>query len=202
MSSAREKRKLAVAERIGLCIYRGMSSWRRCQIIGDRGVRIVMKFIQNWLDERGKGETARLINDIDDNRRFGDIVFAIDGIEYSLESKAELLHSPRLFLETYSNKKRRTPGWFYTTEANLVSYLFLESNILHIMNMISFKRWAKATLNLDKYPGIPAERNGQPNDPHGRLPSFEEMRRIQEIDLKTYDVSQLGKELWPFPSPS
>jgi hypothetical protein len=79
-------------------------------------------------------------------RSVGDVLINLDvegpDCVSTIEVKAEERERPTLFLETWSNRSRRTPGWMVTQGADFLFYLFLDTRTLHIMRLSELQDWA------------------------------------------------------------
>ena len=76
-----------------------------------------------------------------------------------------------LFLETWSNKKRNTPGWFppdVGVKADFVYYIFLKQKILYILDLPKLRKWAFEEGNIRRYPEKMQNKYDQLNDTWGR----------------------------------
>lgn len=126
--------------------------------IEDAGKKLVMKFLKNkckvgyeWLagkEEQKKGDIfCKKLNKY---------------IELKVEQKKT---SKNFFIETWSNKQRKTKGWFYTITADYLFYLFLEERHLYIVSLSNLKK----TVEKNKYKEVKQKKYKQLNDTWGLL---------------------------------
>jgi hypothetical protein len=92
-----------------------------------------------------------------------------DGKEYTVELKVEVKNPyGNLFLETWSNKKRMNPGWFYKSHADLLLYVFLESKEVYLVSMNDLRGWAYAADWESRWKEKKQGKYQQMNDTWGR----------------------------------
>ena len=89
-----------------------------------------------------------------------------DFAEY-VELKAEEANLyGNLFLETWSNKSRRTPGWMLTCTADWLWYYFVNNRELYLVPFANLTEWAKQ--RMFDFPEKPQGKYAQLNDTWGR----------------------------------
>src|SRR5690242_11102304 len=90
-----------------------MSSFTECQKIESMGYDLIKPFLQKNFDEYvyvNTEERNELILAFQQN--FGDLIVKKDKAIFFIDIKTEIEDKyGNLFLETWSNKKRNTPGW-------------------------------------------------------------------------------------------
>lgn len=103
----------------------------------------------------------------------GDAVARMNGKAKFIEIKVERVHTGNLFLETWSNRSQRTPGWMLTCLADLLWYYFLDENKLYTVHMPTLQLWAFGHgESSGSIYGHPERRQGvreQKNDTWGRV---------------------------------
>lgn len=118
----------------------------------------------------------------------GDYLASQKGKARYIEIKAEKENIwGNVFIETWSNKSRRTLGWFHACQADWLWYYFLASRELYIWQMVHLRQWARSLAEngqprLFTYPEKQQRRYEQLNDTWGHpvpmsvlkiaLPSF------------------------------
>lgn len=115
-------------------------------------------------------------------KHLGDFLAKYRGSRVFVELKVERKWTGNLFIETWSNRSRETPGWLWTCRADFLWYYFLgeehagvyeEKPRLYVMRMNELRDWARGT--GDDGPGLNAcehrrqERYEQENDTWGAL---------------------------------
>lgn len=73
----------------------------------------------------------------------------------------------KLFIETWSNKQRGTKGWLWTSCADRIVWLFMETMELFVIDLPALKRWAE--LSIHNFVEVPQKKCDQLNDTWGRL---------------------------------
>jgi hypothetical protein len=72
----------------------------------------------------------------------GDFILRDGEVTKTIEVKVEERHTGNLFLETWSNRSRHTPGWMYTCRSMFLWYYFIDQATLYTMPMRSLRNWA------------------------------------------------------------
>jgi hypothetical protein len=135
-----------------------MKFYKDSIIIEDKGKPLVLNFLRNKLHL-----TCEWLVSKEDQRK-GDI-FCKD-LDLYIELKVEQKKiSSNFFIETWSNRQRKTKGWFYTIKANYLFYLFLEEKCLYTMSLNNLKKIIK----LNKYKEVKQKKYTQLNDTWGLL---------------------------------
>lgn len=101
-------------------------------LVEQKSKKIILDFLTNldtnpvWLE--GKNEQQK-----------GDIF--LKDLDLYIEVKAEQKKiSPYFFIETWSNKSRKTFGWLYTIKADYLFYLFLKEMCLYCITVSDLKK--------------------------------------------------------------
>lgn len=104
-------------------------------------------------------------------RSVGDVLMNTDAdTVLALEIKAEIENRHgRLFLETWSNRCRYTPGWMMTCNADWLLYYFVESDELYKVRVDRLKAWAWHEGRIYEYPEKGQQKYTQLNDTWGRV---------------------------------
>lgn len=122
---------------------------------------------------------------------WGDYVVNRDGIESSLELKAEWDFTGNLFLEMFSNMKWGTPGWMLTCRADWLLYFFGCNGRLYIMSLHQLRAWAFAVnenTNRQRLDGYALKKQGkydQLNDTWGRCVPIVDIQAGINVTLLT-----------------
>ena len=136
------------------------------------------------------GKMSRILQ-----KRFGDaIVASKNGRMIGIELKAEEENKHgNLFLETWSNRKRRTVGWMYYCDADKLFYFFCKERAMYSMDMHELQSWAFDKKRIYEFPEKEQSKYTQMNDTWGRcvpipvirdeLASFKEFRFGGEFGL-------------------
>jgi hypothetical protein len=106
----------------------------------------------------------------------GDVLVSLPKEAKYIELKAE--ESDRhgnLFIETWSNKARKTRGWFWKCQADWLWYYFLEQHELYVFEMDALRTWLTPQLQ-EKYPEKAQRKRDQLNDTWGLCIPIEDMR--------------------------
>jgi hypothetical protein len=159
-----------------------MNSFIECQKIEVRGYEMLKPYLQRTFDEYvyvNTEERSELMLAFQQN--FGDLIAKKGKGLYFIDIKTE--NEDRygnLFLETWSNKKRGTPGWFMPAEeggvkADFVYYVFLKQRTLYILELGRLRNWAFKGKNLDHYPEKMQNKYDQLNDTWGRCVKIEDL---------------------------
>lgn len=111
----------------------------------------------------------------------GDFIVSQITKTYGIELKAERNSSTgNLFLETWSNREWRTPGWMITSQADWLFYYFLDTQTLYVINLKALQKWAFGANGQDgaiyDWPEKPQSRYVQRNDTWGRCVPITEIQ--------------------------
>jgi len=103
---------------------------------------------------------------------------------WGVEFKIEQAFTGNLFLETWSNLSRRTPGWMVNLNTDIVLYYFLDTGVMYSMGFRKLADWAFGKSDnyrngervancspgrIYEFPERKQRRRNQPNDTWGRL---------------------------------
>jgi len=99
-----------------------------------------------------------------------DGLYVANGKVCRIDAKIESEWTGRLFLETWSNKSEKTPGWLFAQPAkNLeIAYLFVDRQALFVLSLTSLQSWA-VTNGLARFHPVKQGRREQKNDTWGRV---------------------------------
>lgn len=88
----------------------------------------------------------------------------------SVECKIEQKHTGNLFIETWSNREWGTPGWLFTSQADILMVYFLDVDKLICVSLPALKHWLlnKDNPALDRYRSVQVKKQ-QRNDTHGAV---------------------------------
>jgi hypothetical protein len=157
-----------------------MNSFKYCQKIEEAGYELVKPYLRRNFDEWvyvNTVERNELILAFQQN--FGDLIVKKDKSIYFIDLKTENEDKyGNFFLETWSNKKRNTPGWFppeVGVKADFVYYLFLRQKILYILDLPKLRKWAFEEDNLKRYPEKMQNKYDQLNDTWGRCVRIDDL---------------------------
>ena len=159
-----------------------MNAFQKASIVEAESMRRLMP----WLERRAKNghlvttAKGRLSKEL--QTRYGDILLDSEqrGLT-AIECKAEKhqRETENLFLETWSNLSRFTPGWMLTLDADVLLYHFLDGyrgERLYAILFDDLRDWAFRQINTYGYigklwecPARPQAQYDQMNDTWGRL---------------------------------
>ena len=150
-----------------------MNSFTECQKIETMGYELIIPYLKLNFDEYvyvNTEERNELMLAFQQN--FGDLIAKKNKALYFIDLKTESEDKyGNLFLETWSNKKRKTPGWFVPdvgVKADFVYYIFLKQKTLYILDLPKLRRWAFEDRNIERYPEKMQMKYNQLNDTWGR----------------------------------
>ncbi len=150
-----------------------MNSFQECQKVEEMGYELIKPFLKKNYDEYVYVNTAErneLILAFQQN--FGDLIVKKKKAIYFIDLKTENEDKyGNLFLETWSNKKRNTPGWFppeVGVKADFVYYIFLKQKVLYILDLPKLRKWAFEDGNITNYSEKKQSKYIQLNDTWGR----------------------------------
>lgn len=159
-----------------------MNSFIECQKIEVKGYELVKPYLQKHFDEFvyvNTEERNELILAFQQN--FGDLIVKKDKAIYFIDIKTENEDKyGNLFLETWSNKKRNTPGWVVPevgVKADFVYYIFLKQRILYILDLPKLRKWGFSDKNMERYPEKMQNKYDQLNDTWGRCVKINDLIR-------------------------
>jgi hypothetical protein len=119
-------------------------------------------------------------------QNFGDLIVKQGKKLYFIDIKTENEDKyGNLFLETWSNKKRQTAGWFVPAEqggvkADFVYYIFLKQRTLYILDLPKVREWAFARKSLERYPEKMQNKYDQLNDTWGRCVKISDLMKEKQ----------------------
>jgi capsid portal protein len=115
-------------------------------------------------------------------------VTAPDGVEFSLEMKAEESNKyGNLFLETWSNYPHK-PGWIVTTRAEYIWYCFLEQRELHQLVLEEVKGWFRK--NNGSMRELVQRKRQQRNDTRGVGAPIAKLSQLPSYKLEIIPAKQ------------
>lgn len=128
--------------------------------------------------------------------RVGDVLWSKPtGGVAALEIKTESHARPNLFLETWSNRATKRPGWLWNLDCGeVLLYLFLDTMQVYIARLANLRAWAKSasrngsTCRLGDFPLKQQTRYEQHNDTWGRCVPIAVLRA--EAGVTSKDLSQ------------
>ena len=150
-----------------------MNSYEKCQQIEAQGYELIKPYLQQNFDECVYVNTvARNELVLAFQQNFGDLIVKKGKSIYFIDLKTENEDKyGNFFLETWSNKKRNTPGWFPPeggVKADFVYYIFLRQKLLYILDLPKLRKWAFEKGNIQRYPEKMQNKYDQLNDTWGR----------------------------------
>ena len=150
-----------------------MNSFEKCQKIEEAGYELIKPDLRQNFDEYVYVNTVvrnELVLAFQQN--FGDLIVKKDKSIYFIDLKTENEDKyGNFFLETWSNKKRNTTGWFppeVGVKADFVYYIFLQQKILYILDLPKLRKWAFEEGNIRRYAEKMQHKFDQLNDTWGR----------------------------------
>jgi hypothetical protein len=134
----------------------------------------------------------------------GDYVFNLDDdTAVRVEHKCEYTNAyGNFFIETFSNKSRGNPGWFWKLESDYLMYHFMREGEVYIMGLAALRNWLyepspNGQPNIHKYPHKGQSRYDQKNDTWGYCVSVEDITNA--IQVHFYNVPSIKidrREKW------
>ncbi len=112
-------------------------SFAKCLDVERESKRLLLPFVL----ERFGSAPKEIPCDFDSQRRGDWIVKRPDGYELYVELKAEVSDTGNVFLETDSNWHTTRYGWFLTSSADQLWYLFLDTRRLYIIQLGYLREW-------------------------------------------------------------
>lgn len=150
-----------------------MNVFDKCQKIEYQGYLLLQPYLKANFDEYvyvNTEERNELVLAFQQN--FGDLIAKRNNRIYFIDIKTEIDNKyGNLFLETWSNKQRNTPGWFMPdrgVKADFVYYLFLEQRKLYILDLPKTREWAFDHNHINEYSEKRQKKYDQLNDTWGR----------------------------------
>lgn len=150
-----------------------MNPFEKCQKIEELGYESIKPYLRQNFDEYvyvNSFERNELILAFQQN--FGDLIVKKGKVIFFIDLKTEIEDKyGNFFLETWSNKKRNTPGWFLPevgVKADFVYYVFLKQKILYILDLPELRKWSFEDHNIERYPEKMQNKYDQLNDTWGR----------------------------------
>ena len=150
-----------------------MNSFDEATMIERAGLDVLHPYACRFSDD-GK----LLVNcDRETQKDLGDFSVLIGGDRRWVECKIEQRFTGNLFLETWSNRQRFTPGWLHTSQADVLWYYFLDTERLYTVPMDFLKKWAfgyedevgQHRANVYNFAEKPQSKRNQLNDTWGRI---------------------------------
>ena len=123
------------------------------------------------------------------------VINSDDDTAWRLEHKCEYSNfHGNFFIETFSNKSRGNPGWFWKLEADLLLYHFIESGEVYLMKLSTLRNWLYAPThtgapNVHSYKHKSQQRYEQLNDTWGYCVSISDV--CAAINVRRLDVPPL-----------
>lgn len=169
-----------------------MSTIDACRRVESRGLALLLPAIGAVALEgryvvTNKGRLSRELQ-----IRAGDVLFNAkkNGDVVGVEIKIEESTTGNLFLETWSNRKWRTPGWLVTNNADLLCYMFLDSLTVHVGSLPRLASWAfgdgEGEGQIYRYREVKQRKREQLNDTWARLVPVADLKA--HAGLRTYQL--------------
>ncbi len=159
-----------------------MNSFKECQKIEILGYELIKPYLKTQFDEFvyvNTEERNELVLTFQQN--FGDLIAKKGKALYFIDIKTENEDKyGNFFLETWSNKKRNTPGWFIPdrgVKADFVYYIFLKQKTLYVLDLPKVRKWAFDGKNIERYPEKMQNKYDQLNDTWGRCVKINDLIR-------------------------
>jgi len=118
----------------------------------------------------------------------GDAIANVNSQVISVEFKNEVKWTGNLFLETWSNRSRRTTGWMVKLDADILLYRFEDKRVLYSIPFQRLCRWAFVG-NIYRFPEKKQKKHDQLNDTWGRCVPVETVKREVGFREWTFDSS-------------
>lgn len=161
--------------------------------LGSRGEDFVISFL-SWF--RPTSVITR-ITSRHGQKEYGDFYWNLGDKTYSVDVKTEESDKyGNFFFEHWSNKHRETPGWGFTSNMDLLIYLFLKSNKYNLLDFKGFKYWAYELKNIYEFPLKPQQKYRQINDSWGYCVPISLCRKIPELKLTEFNTEKFYCEFY------
>lgn len=174
-----------------------MSAWDDCRELERTSRQHLREFLFPSIAFEGryvhvnKGDMAREFQAL-----HGDYIFnSDDDTAYRIEHKCEYANAyNNFFIETFSNKRRGNPGWFWKLEADFLLYHFLRDGEVYVMKLAALRAWlyesdANGYPNVHRYRHKLQRKHQQKNDTTGYCVSIADTENA--ITVKRYIVPKL-----------
>src|SRR5262245_61103406 len=102
--------------------------------------RMAMTELMPWLTH--KFSSVETCDSLFLQKTIGDFIVTQEMRKRGVELKAEAEYTGNLFLEYFSNKPRRTPGWLWTCQADWLFYFFNDVKTLYVFDFPALWQWA------------------------------------------------------------
>jgi hypothetical protein len=121
-------------------------------------------------------------------KQYGDAMAETSVGITAVEVKAEFENKyGNLFLETWSNRERFTPGWMFTLNADYLLYYFLTERQMLSIRFPLLRRWAFHEGRIYEYEEKCQAKYSQRNDTWGRCVPIDVVR--EEVTFNEYQFS-------------
>jgi hypothetical protein len=147
-----------------------LDSFKEAKIIGEQGVNALIPFLEQCCYEgrfviTDKGRISEFLQ-----KSVGDIIFNCQNQKvWSIEVKTEQENKTgNLYLETWSNLSRYTPGWMVTLNADILWYFFQKERLLYSVDFGKLKKWSFVQKRIYQFPEKKQNSYVQKNDTWGR----------------------------------
>ena len=173
-----------------------MSTYNENTKLGKIGEQLIHSYLTSRLSSDSK---VIFIRGQVNQRNCGDIcVIKPEGQKIFIEVKTEASNKhENFFLEEFSNRKTRKPGWMRYCNADILFYVFLKSNEVYAMSLSKLQRWFYETGIFRDYPLKLQRSNEQDNDTYGYVVPIKNLvelgNTIKFSTISTAVLSQEGK---------
>lgn len=170
-----------------------MSAYSETSKIGAKGVRLILPFLKETsLDgQLVTTDKGRLSEEL--QKKYGDIFMNnSSGNIIAVEVKTEVEQKTQnFFLETWSNRSRRTVGWMFALDADILIYLFWDTKTFYSIPFKKLQVWSfdkasrlSLTGRIYDYIEKPMKKYDQLNDTYGRCVPIADIER--EVGFRRY----------------
>jgi hypothetical protein len=162
------------------------NAFEKASLIEAEAMKDIIPFIRknSWegrLVLTAKGNLSKELQ-----KQAGDILFNREDQKLwavELKAEAENLHN-NFFLETWSNRRRFTPGWMFTLQSDMILYYFVKEKELYSISVPRLKAWAFEGQRIYMFPEKRQGKYDQLNDTWGRCVPIDTIR--YEVGFKFY----------------
>lgn len=142
-----------------------MSAFADALAIESQGQRYVLPWVRQRYGDVVINVGGRLAKTL---QKHGDFFAMEEGSVTAFEMKVEKVKgSANLFLESWSNRSRMTPGWMFSCSADVLLYYFLDADELIVINLPALREWAFRDWTIARYPERRQNAREQLNDTWG-----------------------------------
>jgi hypothetical protein len=134
-----------------------MNDYNDCRDTAEEGILFVKAFLNE--------EKIPFVLKYEKEFQFesGDGILVNENKNFDIKTERKNPHS-NFYIETWSNKRKGTPGWFYNlVKCDYIYYVFLEEKMLYKIDLTKLRKF-----DIAQFPEKEQRKNKQLNDTWGR----------------------------------